>query len=129
MCMEKSKINFKYKYDEDYNPVYINGAYGGISTHNEIIVNFYLERLPIPKETDHEINEDGSLTAPIAIKPENFDSTVIRYVSNGIVMNLETAKSINDWLSKNIEELEKRESINDTDEEHINANKQDTTAE
>lgn len=119
--MSKSTINFKYKYAEDYNPVYVNGAYGGISTRNEILVNFYLERSPIPKETDHEINADGSLSDPVAIKPENFENTVIRYVSSGIVMNLETAKSINAWLSKNIEEMEKRRALNDADEERTNA--------
>ncbi|WP_105305268.1 DUF3467 domain-containing protein [Anaerolactibacter massiliensis] len=119
--MDNLKINFKYKYAEDYNPVYVNGAYGGISTRNEILVNFYLERSPIPKETDHNINADGSLSEPIAIKPEDFEKTVIRYVSSGIVMNLETAKSINAWLSKNIEELENRRGINDSSEEHTDA--------
>ena len=105
---EENKITFKYKYNDDYNPVYINGAYGGVTSKNEIVINYFLGRSPIPKETTQKINSDGSLNERISFVPEDFQNIIIRYVSTGVIMNLDTAKSIYNWLGNNIEELEKR---------------------
>ena len=39
--MEKDEIKFEFKFSDDFNPQYVNGAFGGISTQNEIVMNFY----------------------------------------------------------------------------------------
>lgn len=104
--MDENIVNFKYKFSEVYNPVYINGAYGGIGPRGELEVNFYLERQPIPYTEVHPIDKDGKLGARVAIKPEDHTDTIIRFVTTGIVMNLETAKTIHQWLGNNIKKLE-----------------------
>lgn len=43
-AMDLDKINFKYKFSDAYNPVYVNGAYGGVNPRGEIVINFYFER-------------------------------------------------------------------------------------
>lgn len=99
-------INFKYKFSELYNPVYINGAYGGINPQGEIIMNFYLERSPIPKEEQYTIDELSVLTGPVTTDPEDHSQNIIRFVETGIVLNLENAKKINEWLGQHILQLE-----------------------
>ncbi|MEN1969857.1 hypothetical protein WMZ97_17485 [Lentibacillus sp. N15] len=102
---DKSRsVNFKYKFSEDYNPLYVNGAYGGVSPRGEIIVNFYFERNPVPYEEKVQINETDEIVTET--KPEDHLANVIRYVPTGVVMNLESAKSLHEWLGEHIEILE-----------------------
>lgn len=105
---EERQIKFKYVFHDNYNPVYCNGAFGGISTHGEIVANFFLERMPIPKAMTNLVNPDGSLGGVIAVDPETLDETVIRHVSTGIVLNEDSAKAIHTWLGNQIQELENR---------------------
>lgn len=107
---DNRQIEFKYVFSEDYNPIYCNGAYGGVATQGEIIVNFYLERMPLPKSLTHEINPDGSLSGVVETDPSDLGSKVIRYVNSGIILNEASAKSIYEWLGRQICELESRKS-------------------
>lgn len=102
------QITFEYVYSKEYNPIYCNGAYGGISSHGEIIANFFLERMPIAKSTTNIVNPDGSLGGEVKSEPEELNDTIIRYITNGIILNKNDAKSIYDWLGAQIEELENR---------------------
>ena len=105
MATEK-KITFKYKYPDDYNPQYINGAQGGINVQGEIVANFYFERLPLPKSITNEVNDEGVLGNMVATEPKDIHNSVLRYVQSGVVMNLEVAKQVHLWLGKHIELLE-----------------------
>ena len=108
MSSSKPKINFKYIFTYDYNPVYVNGAHGGISPRGEIIANFYLERTPLPNELTHAINPDGSISPEAShTDPEDLNSTLVRYVSNGIVLNYQNAKELHAWLGERVAELER----------------------
>src|SRR5664279_801289 len=107
MSKHAPAISFKYIFKYDYNPVYVNGAHGGVSPRGEIIANFYLERQPLPNEITHAINPDGSIGADVvAVDPENLNSTIVRYVSSGVVLNHQNAKALHAWLGDKIAELE-----------------------
>jgi len=103
------KIKFKYLFDKLYNPVYCTGAFGGVTPKNEVVLNFFMERQPIPYSETRQINKDGSLGNIIEVEPENDLHTVdiVRYVETGVIMDLETAKEIHAWLGENIEALMK----------------------
>jgi hypothetical protein len=107
MSKHDPAISFKYIFKYDYNPVYVNGAHGGVSPRGEIIANFYLERQPLPNEISHAVNADGSIGADVvAVDPENLNSLIIRYVSSGVVLNYQNAKALHSWLGDKVEELE-----------------------
>lgn len=99
-------VNFKYKFDDNYNPLYINGAYGGINPRGEIIANFYFERNPLPYEEKRHIDEAGEFVGEIETNPKEHETNVVRYVSAGVVMNLDSAKAIHQWLGQHIEQFE-----------------------
>jgi hypothetical protein len=112
MSNKKQGITFKYIFKYDYNPVYVNGAHGGVSPRGEIVANFYLERQPLPNEITHAINPDGSIAADVVgVDPENLESTIIRYVSSGVVLNLQNAKALHSWLGDKVAELEQMMTI------------------
>jgi hypothetical protein len=108
MSKQAPSISFKYIFKYDYNPVYVNGAHGGVSPRGEIIANFYLERQPLPNEISHAINQDGSIgTDVVAMEPANLSNTIVRFVSSGVVLNYQNAKVMHSWLGEKITELEK----------------------
>jgi hypothetical protein len=108
MSKPNPSISFKYIFKYDYNPVYINGAHGGVSPRGEIVANFYLERQPLPNEITHAINPDGTIGADIIeVDPENLNNIIVRYVSSGVVLNHQNAKALHNWLGDKIAELER----------------------
>ena len=108
MSKPDSSISFKYIFKYDYNPVYINGAHGGVSPRGEIVANFYLERQPLPNEITHAINPDGTIGADIIdVDPKNLNNIIVRYVSSGVVLNHQNAKALHNWLGDKIAELER----------------------
>ncbi|MGI6756784.1 MAG: hypothetical protein ACOX32_02570 [Bacteroidaceae bacterium] len=105
--MDKRTIKFKYIFDDSYNPIYINGAQGGINPHGEIISNFYLERLALPNSQTQELNAEGVPGNIIDSEPSDLNQSFVRVIKVGVIMNLQTAKSIHTWLGEHIETLEK----------------------
>ena len=100
------KIKCKYIFKSDFNPVYVNGAQGGINTQGEIVINFYLERSALPVSQTYGI-ENGKLSAQeIESEPSDLKNSFVRVIENGIVMNYQTAKEIHKWLGNHIEKLE-----------------------
>ena len=111
---EERTIKFRYIFPENYNPTYCNGVYGGISPSGDIITNFFLERMPIPNSMTSSINEDGTLSGTISTDPEDLENTLIRYISSGIILNENSARSIYEWLGNQLQELERRKENNIT---------------
>lgn len=101
------KIKCKYIFKDSYNPLYINGATGGINPHGEIIINFYLERTALPISQTYE-NRDGVIitSSEIESEPSDLKNSFVRVVENGIIMNYQTAKEVYLWLGNHIEKLE-----------------------
>ena len=103
---DSQEITFKYVFDDLYNPVYANGAYGGINFANkEIVMNFFHERAPLPKETKLKIASDGNVEV-VGVIPES--PKAIRYITTGVAMSLEAARSLHTWLGNLLEEAEKK---------------------
>ena len=104
---EKPNIKFKYIFPDDYNPKYINGAYGGITPKGEIAVNFYLERQGLPISQKYEIMPEGKLGDEIDKEPSDLQTSMVRYVDTGILLNLNSAKEIIAWLNEKVEIIER----------------------
>ncbi len=102
------ELKCKYIFADQYNPKYINGAYGGINSRGEIIINFYLERMPLPKAQTYELVSGKIHQEKLEERePEDHESSVVRMVENGIILNYNNAKEIHKWLGEHIDNLEK----------------------
>lgn len=105
----KPEMTFKYIFTYDYNPVYVNGAHGGVSPRGELVMNFYLERQPLPNALGYEINQNGTIGAETTVEPEDLQRSLVRHVANGVVVNLQTARDLHYWLGEKIKEMEAME--------------------
>lgn len=106
MPQTKRELKFKYIFDNDYNPIYVNGAHGGVTPRGELIVNFYLERQPLPNSITHEIASSGTIGPEINADPADLGSSLVRVVSSGVVLSHQSAKDIHYWLGEQIKEME-----------------------
>ncbi|WP_224982749.1 hypothetical protein [Geomonas agri] len=106
MAKNQNEMTFKYIFTYDYNPVYINGAHGGISPRGELVINFYLERQPLPNAISHEITAAGQIGPETEVEPSDLGRSLVRQVINGIVVNHQTARELHYWLGEKIKELD-----------------------
>jgi hypothetical protein len=103
--MDNSTVNYKYELPDDYNLRYVNGAYGGISPQGEIILNLFMERLPVPKEQTYELKQagEGTLEVGQVISETNPPLiTLIRHIQTGVIMNLDSARRIRNFLDSTL---------------------------
>lgn len=106
--MSVKTIKFAYKYDDDYRVVYTNGAHGGISPQGEVVMNLFMERLPVPDLERRLISDEGLVGDPVPSSASEQELEVVRHLSTGVVMNIESAKRIFDLLKKMLDAVEKR---------------------
>ncbi len=102
----KPEVTFKYVFAPDYTPVYVNGAHGGVSPRGEIVVNFYLEQLPLPMSITHAINPNGTIGVETAGEPADIKTTMVRHIDTGIILTSENARIFHAWLGERIREAE-----------------------
>ena len=85
--------------------VHVDGAFGGITPNGHIDINLYSERNPIPTLVFHPLT-DGKLGDEIRSERVTRDG-VVRELEVGAVMDVRAARGLRDWLTSQIEELEK----------------------
>ena len=116
MSDRTDKVTFKYIFDERYNPRYVNGASGGVTPNNEIVLDFYLERPALPKKISYRLDESSQLAEESERLPIDHKESFVRYVQNGIILDYETAKILQEFLAATIDEYEDRNGLNRTEE-------------
>lgn len=106
MSQKKPEITFKYIFNYGYNPSYVNGAQGGFSPRGEMVINFYLERPPLPESITHEITPEGAVGVETKVEPRDLQQSMVRYIDTGVVMNYENAKVFHTWMGEKLREME-----------------------
>ena len=103
---KKPELTFKYVFNYAYNPSYVNGAQGGFSPRGEMVINFYLERQPLPESITHEITPEGAIGRETEVEPKDLASSMVRYIDTGVVMSYENARVFHTWMGDKLRELE-----------------------
>jgi hypothetical protein len=106
MSHKKPELTFKHIFNYAYNPTYVNGAHGGFSPRGEMVINFYLERQPLPETITHEITPEGAIGRETSVEPKNLANSMIRYIDTGVVMSYENAKVFHTWMGDKLREFE-----------------------
>jgi hypothetical protein len=106
MSSNKPELTFKYVFNYGYNPSYVNGAQGGFSPRGEMVINFYLERQPLPDAITHEITPEGAIGRETGVDPKDLASSMVRFIDTGVVMSYENAKVFHAWMGDKLREVE-----------------------
>lgn len=103
MPKKKMKIRFLYNKPENYQSVFVNGVYGGITAKDDIDCHFFFEHGTLPIEQAFEVKEDGRLGRNL-LKEEEIPS-LTRDLKVGIVLKVEDAESIANWLLRKVKQV------------------------
>lgn len=104
MKMDKKEFRGEYRYSNNFKIEYANGILGNITgMGKDIIINFYFEKPQYPTKFTLHTQEEGILNEIY----EGITLDVVREVLGGVVLNIDTAKSLYEWLGRNIEEAER----------------------
>ena len=98
------KVEFKYIFENDYNPVYANGAVGGIGSQGDLVINFYHERNGVPYSQTHSVDLETMAMGPEISRDPTFPDKIqfVRFVTAGVVMDMACARRIHGWLGTKI---------------------------
>ncbi|MBF0548916.1 MAG: hypothetical protein HQK60_00130 [Deltaproteobacteria bacterium] len=97
----KEKVKFTYVAPHHLRDCYVNGAWGEVTGRDEIVMHFYSERQPLPKSSAYTFDETGNVTD----YEEEPGGDTVRLIQASLVMDLETARAINQWLADRIDAL------------------------
>ena len=98
-------IKFHYKKNSDFKTYLATGVYGGITSSLMIDANFYIERPPIPKVVEHQVEGDK---IGKEIDKDSLDGAV-REVNVGLVIDINMARALRQWLDDKINKIEEYE--------------------
>jgi hypothetical protein len=102
------KLKAKYIRDEGYSVQYANGIIGGPTLKGEIVLNFFIELSEIPNLSVYKVDENGKVGSEEMNErtPKSLDNgaiTLTRKLVSGIIINIQEAELIQNWLSNQIE--------------------------
>lgn len=103
---ERARIlKFHYLKSVHFRVVHVDGITGGIAPRGGIQMAVFNERAPIPQQVTHEFTPQNTL-GPEDVTKRVVRDGVVREVEVNLMMGLEIAKSIRDWLTEQIRQLE-----------------------
>jgi hypothetical protein len=102
----EGRVRYHFIKSNFFRVVLAEGVYGGISPSGQIRMTFFNERSALPQQTEYGINSDGSLGNE---DPEGRVSRdgFVRELEVDVVMNIEHARLVHQWLGQKIEMLAK----------------------
>lgn len=91
-----------------FRTIFASGAIGGMSGVSHISMCLFHERGPIPRSITHHVTEDGKLGDEIV---RDSREGVIREIDTEVVMDIETAQELANWLQKKVKEAGIRQGL------------------
>ena len=99
------EITFHYIKTPSYRSYHVDGVYGCLTPKGNLYCEFFIDRSATPQTAVHELSEDGYLSG----KPKKTigKKGFIREIECGIMLDIDTALSLKNWLEGKIREYEK----------------------
>jgi hypothetical protein len=103
---EDRQVKFQFEYDAGYRLVGANGVWSGITPRSDMKLDFFVESLGIPDQITHSVSDTG-LGPELNRTP---DRMIVRRVQVGVLLSLDQAERIADFIKKQIEDFRKKKS-------------------
>ena len=103
---ERERIYFDYIKSNYFRTVYVNGIFGGLSPQGDVInMSVYTERWPLPKQVVHKL--ENSLCKDEIREERITRNAIVREIDVNLVITIEQAISMKEWLEEKISEHKK----------------------
>jgi hypothetical protein len=87
--------------DSNYQEIYAEGAFGGITPSGMVHFRLYCDQGPIPTVIHHEINLNGTL-GPELVNLREAPDGIARVFKAGITMTPKAAEALARWLDEKV---------------------------
>ena len=104
MAGDNKELYFNYIKTNSYKTFYSDGFFGGITPKGKIYMEPFIERGATPQIVKHLVLNDGNIDSGTVVEAKK---DIIREIECGIIMDIETAKSLISWLTIKIDEFQK----------------------
>jgi len=97
-----TKVKFLYIKPEKYEPVYVNGLFGGMTPRGELLCNFFYEHHDVPEEEHYDV-EDGKLKTDKTIqiqrvKPKPSEVIYRRDLRVALIIPAHQVSNMANWM-------------------------------
>ena len=99
-------VKFHYLKSTHFRTIHADGAIGSVTPRGHIHMAIYNERHAIPREMVQEIKPDGTLGEVIQSETVVREG-IVREMEVDVLMNVEVAKGVINWLEDKIKLIEK----------------------
>jgi len=111
MSNKEKEIKVKFHIPDNHKLHFTTSVWGGINAKGMVEIHFLHDRPPLPKTSTDVIDENGNLLK------SDIDTSgygIVRTIQTGVVMDIDSAKSLLTWLQQKIEtwELKNKEGNN-----------------
>lgn len=103
-------VNYYFTQTPDYRVIHVDGAFGGPTPQGNLFLGLFSEHFPLPERVSHHI-AGGKLSDELPEHRVTRDG-IIREVEVGVVMDLQAAKALHDWLGANIKAVDEKSGHN-----------------
>lgn len=103
----QEKVKFDYIKSQHFRVIHVDGAVGSVTPTGLIHFALYNERAAIPRQTTHFLNPDGTLGDRISEETISRE-TIIREMDVDVILSVDVAISLRDWLDGKIKEVLER---------------------
>lgn len=100
------KVRFDYVKSSFFRVVKVDGVHGGITPRGDIHMATFTERRPIPQRVVHNIGDDGTVGDELEEERVERDA-IVREVDVDLIMSPKLARSVAQWLSGKVDDLER----------------------
>ncbi|MFP3868180.1 MAG: hypothetical protein ACLFUU_08455 [Desulfobacteraceae bacterium] len=105
--LDEGTISYDYIKSNQFRVIHVDGVWGGNAPTGFIHMSVFSERWPIPKRTVKKFEPEGRVGEEITEMRVVRDS-VIREVDAQLVLSVEVAKRIREWLDDKIASYEEK---------------------
>jgi hypothetical protein len=102
------KIRFIHKRNPEFRTFFIDGAFGGISPTGKILMDLFHTSLPIPSVMEYKLTDENMVGEELFRQQ---DEGFIRDFECRIVLDIEAAKLIKEWLENQIKTIEAQKKL------------------
>jgi len=100
----EGQLVFEYIKSSDFRTLHIDGIFGGLAPQGRFIhMAVFAERHPLPQKTFHALK--AGMLGPEDLTKREGRVGIVRELEADLVMDIETARSMHEWLGVKIQEM------------------------
>lgn len=97
-----TSITFHFANSEHFREIYADGVWGGVILGGRIQMAIFRDRYYLPEHVEYDVRDDGVLGNEIS---RSVPEGVSREIETNLIMNLNVAIDMRDWLTARINEV------------------------